>query len=255
MERLRNQNTGKPRPNNTHPFMPRSGRNSFISKSGQGGLLSDNTASDPPFFAPAVQMKSNGKGKDGPMETAATDLTPAAAPSTLAEKKVKVNVTYLTGGSTSLSSHLTKANSIFEQAKVKVESGKVVTLDEAKSKAILGDDLILDEYSDPASATAEEKELLKVNRTADAPTMYYVGGMSAGSLGEAFWPATGNPSGFVYASSNSRTWPHELGHVLLNDGGHPGDADNFMAQTSVASGMEKMTAHQIATIRSSAFVH
>lgn len=253
MERVRSQYAGKPRSRNTNSFMPGSGSNAFISGSGQGGLLSEDSASDPSFFAPAVQTKSN--GKDEPTETAATDLTPAAEPSTLSEKKVKVNVTYLSGGSTSLASHLTKANSVFGQAKVKVESGKVVTLDGAKSKAILGDDLILDEYSDPASATVEEKKLLKVNRTADAPTMYYVGGMSAGSLGEAFWPATGNPSGFVYASSNSRTWPHELGHVLLNDGGHPGDADNFMAQTSVASGKEKMTADQITTIRSSAFVH
>jgi len=167
---------------------------------------------------------------------------------------VTVNVTYHKDGSTDITTHLAKANAVFAQANVEIKKGKEETLDDVKSKAILGNDLILDEYSNPNSPTAEERALLKENRTAGTITMYYVKGMSQGSIGEAFWTATGMPESFVYASSNTRTWPHELGHVLLNDGGHPPDADNFMAQTSTATGKETMTADQIKTILASPFV-
>jgi hypothetical protein len=175
-------------------------------------------------------------------------------PATPTKKTVTVNTTFLHGGSTSLATHLTTANAVFKQADVEVKSGKSETLDETKSKAIVGDDLTLDEYSNPSSPTTEEQALLKVNRTKNTITMYYVKAMSHGSLGEAFWPATGQPESFVYASTTSRTWPHELGHVLLDDGSHPADADNFMAQTAVASGKELMTADQIKKIQGSSFV-
>ena len=178
----------------------------------------------------------------------------ATSTSALPTKTVTVNVTYLKDGSTDLATHLSKANDVYKQASVEVKAGKSETLDETKSKAILGNDLILDEYSDPTSPTTEEKELLKANRSSGTITMYYVKGMSQGSLGEAFWPATGQPASFVYASTTSRTWPHELGHVLLDSGDHPSDVDNFMAQTAVASGKELMTADQIKIIRGSAFV-
>ena len=178
----------------------------------------------------------------------------ATSASALPTKTVTVNVTYVKDGSTDLATHLSKANDVYKQASVEVKAGKSETLDETKSKAILGNDLILDEYSDPTSPTTEEKELLKANRSSGTITMYYVKGMSQGSLGEAFWPATGQPASFVYASTTSRTWPHELGHVLLDSGDHPSDVDNFMAQTAVASGKELMTADQIKIIRGSAFV-
>lgn len=170
------------------------------------------------------------------------------------KKTVTVNVTYLKGGSTDLATHLVKANDVFKQASVEVKEGKSQTLEETESKAVLGDDLVLKEYSDPSSPTDEEKELLKLNRHAGEITMYYVGGMSAGSYGEAFWASTGQPLSFVYASSNSRTWPHELGHVLLNTGDHPDDADNFLHQTGGATGKDTMTPEQIKAIQGSSLV-
>jgi hypothetical protein len=195
-------------------------------------------------------------GKEGPAAAPEEEAAPEAglAGKDLPKKTVTVNVTYLKGGSTDIATHLTKANTVYAAARVDVKKGKEKTLDEAASKAILGDDLILDEFDDPATPTTEEKALIKENRTAKTITMYYVGSMSKGSIGEAFYPAAGQPASFVYASPNTRTWPHELGHVLLDSGDHPGDADNFMAQTSVASGVEKMTADQITKIRGSTFV-
>ena len=172
----------------------------------------------------------------------------------LPQKKVTVNITHLKGGAVAHGRHIRKANRVFKQARVKVEKGKVERIGRKKSKEILGDDLVLEEFTSASSPTDEEKELLKHNRTTGRITMYYVGEMSDGSLGEAFDPSSGQPVSFVYASDNSRTWPHELGHVLLDEGGHPADDDNFMAQTATATGKEEMTEDQIKTIRSSAFV-
>ena len=194
--------------------------------------------------------------RQSPEGASAAEAAPEAelAGKDLPKKTVTVNVTYLKGGSTDIATHLTKANTVFAAASVDVKKGNEKTLDEAASKVILGDDLILDEFANPATPTTEEKALIKENRTAGTITMYYVGSMSKGSIGEAFNPASGQPASFVYASTNTRTWPHELGHILLDDGSHPADADNFMAQTSVASGVEKMTDAQKTTIRASAFV-
>jgi hypothetical protein len=197
-----------------------------------------------------------GKNADGGASPgkASPPPSPSPAPAAPAVKTVTLRVTYLKGGSTDLATHLAKANEVFKQASVKVAGGTEQTLDEARSKAILGDDLILDEFTDPKSPTAEETALLKENRAAGSITMYYVKAMSHGSVGEAFTPSTGSPVGFVYASPRARTFPHELGHILLDDGAHPADADNFMAQTAVATGKELMTADQIKTIRASSFV-
>jgi hypothetical protein len=174
--------------------------------------------------------------------------------STKEKKTVTVNPTYLSGGSTALSSHLTKANEVFKPANVEVKEGKSETLDDTKSKAILGNDLELHEYEDVTKPTAEEQKLLKVNRTGSTITMYYVKKMSKNSKGEAFPPYSGQPVSFVYASPNSRTFPHELGHILLNSADHPKDADNFMHETDGASGKDIITQEQIKTLRSSSLL-
>ena len=179
--------------------------------------------------------------------------TPSSSGS-LSQKSITVNVTHLHGSSGNISTDLTYSNNVFNQAKVKINKGTDVTKNETDSKSVLGNDLILDEFTTPSSPTTEEKNLFKLNRTSGRLTMYYVKGMSMGSIGEAFSPSTGQPVGFVSTAAATRTWPHELGHVLLDDGSHPSDADNFMAQTSVATGKEKMTTAQINKIRSSSFV-
>ncbi|HSB10228.1 MAG TPA: DUF4157 domain-containing protein [Blastocatellia bacterium] len=171
----------------------------------------------------------------------------------LSKKSVTVNVTYLKDGSTDLATHLKKTNDVYKQADVEVKSGKEVTLDDTKSKAILGDDLILEEFTDGKNPTTEEKALIKENRTAGTITMYYVKALSQGSIGENFRRGNGQPPGFVFASPVARTWPHELGHVLLDKGTHE-EADNFMAQTTDATGKDLMNEEQIKTIRSSEFV-
>jgi len=187
--------------------------------------------------------------KEGPV--IAREPPPAA----VAKKKVTINVTNLNGAGGSIGSALTYANTrVYNQAQIEVEKGKEATLDEAKSKAILGDDLIVDEYSNPATPTAEERELLKVNQGAGAGTVYFVKGLSQGSLGESFWASSGSGLiGFVVGSTRSdNTFSHELGHVLLDDGGHSvPDATHLMHAT--AADPTKLTPEQITKIRASPF--
>lgn len=172
------------------------------------------------------------------------------------KKSVTVNHTQLHESTGSFSSALTFSNTkVYNQANVEVKKGTDVTLDEAKSKALLGDDLILDEFTDPTKPTTEEQALLKINQTAGAVTMYYVKNLSDGHTGEAFIPSNGVGVGFVVGNSGiDQTFAHELGHVLLDSGSHAVPDDTYLMHPSIGAGKTKLTPEQITTIRSSPFV-
>jgi Zn-dependent peptidase ImmA (M78 family) len=171
------------------------------------------------------------------------------------KKKVTVNVTNLKDAGGSIGSALTYANTnVYNQAATEIQKGKEVTLDETKSKAILGNDLIVDEYTDPASPTGEETNLLKENQSAGAISAYFVKGFDKGSIGESFWASSGSGLiGFVVGSTRSdNTFSHELGHVLLDNGGHNvPDATYLMHAT--APNPTKLTPQQITKIKNSPF--
>ena len=64
---------------------------------------------------------------------------------------------------------------------------------------------------------------------------YYVPAMSARSRGESFWTSgfPTVPNAVVVSDSAAvDTFTHELGHVLLDDGGHHSDTNNLMAPGS-----------------------
>jgi hypothetical protein len=171
------------------------------------------------------------------------------------KKTVTVNDTTLSGGSGTLASALTYANTrVYNQANVEIKQGASSTLDDPKSKVILGADLIVDEYTNPSSPTTEEKDLLKENQSAGAVSVYFVKGFDKGSLGEAFWAAAG--SGFIGVIVGStrpeNTFSHELGHVLLDDGGHSVPDDTYLMH-STATDPTKLTPDQINKIRSSPY--
>lgn len=173
------------------------------------------------------------------------------------KKSVTVNPTRLHGSTGDLTSALDYANTkVYSQANVEVKKGTEMTLDETKSKAILGDDLILDEFTDPTSPTAEEKELFKVNQEAGRVSMYFVKAQSDGNTGEAFLPSNGvGFVGFVVSNSgNDATFSHELGHVLLDSASHTVPDDTYLMYASKKEGKHKLTPEQITTIRSSSFV-
>jgi hypothetical protein len=171
------------------------------------------------------------------------------------EKKVTINVTKLHGSSGSATSALDFANTkVYNQANIKLEKGKEETLNKAKSKKIIGKNLILKEFTDPKKPTRQEKKLFKVNQESGAITMYYVKALSDGSTGEGFWPALGvGLVGFVVGNLGSnQTFSHELGHVLLNSGGHSTKAKNLMHPT-IGDDKTELTSKQIKNLRKSPY--
>ncbi|MGH9372530.1 MAG: DUF4157 domain-containing protein, partial [Vicinamibacterales bacterium] len=179
--------------------------------------------------------------------------TPSAAVGP--KKTVTINDTMASGGSASFASVLTYANTrVYNQANVEITQGASATLDETKSKAILGADLLVDEFTSAASPSTEEKNLLKENQSGGAITAYFVKGLDKGSLGENFRPGQGNGLlGVVVGTTRpENTFSHELGHVLLDDGTHNvPDATYLMHAT--AEDPTKLTPEQITKIRSSPF--
>lgn len=139
-----------------------------------------------------------------------------------------------------------RASAVWAQCNVKVVGeigmcidGAALDLQEPKG--------VLNEYSNPSSPTTEEQALLAKKATsAGAVPAYYVPRMSAGSRGESFWPAVSPTSAVVISdSAASDSLAHELGHVLLNDGGHHSDPDNLMASGGIRNvGVDKLDAGQ-----------
>jgi Ca2+-binding RTX toxin-like protein len=174
----------------------------------------------------------------------------------LTQKSVTVNPTQLHGSSPNVNSNFEYANKkVYSQASVDVKKGTSQTLDEPKSKAIIGDDLVLEEYTDAAAPTAEEQALLKVNQSASAVTCYYVKEMSQGNTGEAFLPSLGQGVGFVVSNAgNDATFAHELGHVLLDSASHTVPDDTYLMYASKKADKYKLTPDQITKIRASPYV-
>lgn len=192
----------------------------------------------------------------GPAAPAPAPAPAPAAPAKPAKKTVTVNVSKLEGSSRATS--VTDASKIFEDAaSLSVTTGTVETVNKKDSEALIGTDLILEEYSSPGSPTAEETALTKRNRKKDTITVYLVKALSAGSHGEAFWAADfpSTPASVVIKNGDSpfvagKPLAHELGHVLLDSGDHSGDKTNLMSYDHTGVGLD---ATRVTKVRSSPF--
>jgi hypothetical protein len=198
-------------------------------------------------------------GEDLPEAPAAgPGPVPLDAPGTgaTAKKTVTINHLKLAGSSNSIDSAITFANTkVYNQANVELKKDKDVTLDEPKSKAIVGADLILDEYTDGTKPTTEEKSLLKENQAAGAVSVYYVKDFSSGkTTGEAFLPKWAVGVGVAVGNKGiDQTFAHELGHVLLDSGSHTVPDDTYLMHESVGASKVKLTDTQKTTIRASSY--
>jgi hypothetical protein len=173
------------------------------------------------------------------------------------QKTASVNVT-IVAGSTRTAADLGPASTIWTKAaNIAVTANTVTQLDAKTSKALIGDDLVVDEYSSPSSPTAEELALTQVNRSPGHITVYFVKALSAGSHGEAFWPSAGAaPPSVIVKNGDSpfvagKPIGHELGHVLTDDGSHPSGPGNLMDYTNKGVGL---TDAQVTQARSSPLV-
>lgn len=172
-------------------------------------------------------------------------------------KTLTLNITKLEDSTRSTG--VSSASTILENAaNVKIKAGKVETLNATKSKALIGNDLILDEFSSAGSPTAEETKLTAENRSPGTITAYFVKSLSRGSHGEAFRPSvfpTIKPS-VVLKNGDSpfvagKPLGHELGHVLLDKGDHPNDTKNLMSYSKTGVALDST---QKTKVRSSSLV-
>lgn len=187
--------------------------------------------------------------KDGPAPAGpaagAGPAVPAAGPAI--RRTVSVYSVALPGSSRSPDPDVARANAVWNQCGVAVSSagGESWTTNVLDQLAPAG---VLNEFSSPSSPTAEETTMLAHQPGGSAIHVYHVPSMSAGSRGEAFIPSItpALPAAVVVSdSAASDTLAHELGHILLNDGGHHADADNLMASGSIRNvGVDKLDTAQ-----------
>lgn len=175
--------------------------------------------------------------------------------SSTAKKTVTLNFTHMHGSTGDSAGAITYANTkVYNQANIEIVKGTEITVNKADTEADLGSDLELDEYPSPSSPTAEERKLFKRNQSAGAVTVYFVKSLSAGSLGEAFWPGLGH--GFVGVAvgniGTANTVSHELGHVLLDAGEHNVPDDTHLMHAT-ATAPTKLTEAEKTKMRSSPY--
>lgn len=173
-------------------------------------------------------------------------------------KTLTLNMTKLEGSTRSFS--VTNASTIWENAaRIRISAGTTETLDRPTSEALIGADLVLDEYSAVGSPTTEEVALTARNRSSGRVTAYYVQSLSHGSHGEAFWSSgfPTVPASVVLKNGDSpfvsgKPLAHELGHVLTDVGAHEmADTTNLMSYSNDGVGLNDT---QVQAARGSSFV-
>ncbi len=174
-----------------------------------------------------------------------------AAVKPAAAKSVSVYLVSLPGATRDADADVKRANTIWAQASLGIavkggESWNTDLMDQLDPKGVLN------EFSDPSAPTAEEQTLIAHQPGGAVIHAYFVPEMSDGSRGEGFLRAdVSNGAGAVVVSDSAAvdTFAHELGHVLLNDGGHHADPDNLMASGTIRNvGVDKLDAAQIAKV-------
>jgi peptidoglycan hydrolase-like protein with peptidoglycan-binding domain len=216
-----------------------------------------------------------------PVSEPATPPTPT--------KRVTVNITQLAGSRRNIKASLAVARKIYKQAGIEIVKGSERHLGKTESKALIGEDLILLQGSVPGppipgatpipgavTTTSEERALYKVNNTPDAVSAYFAQKMESefgeirpgkgvdvtGDHGQSYPPSSGaGIVGFeVQDSGSAVTFAHELGHVLLDSGGHcDGESGcdpriNLMNSAGPQSAAATLTDTQVKKMRESRFV-
>lgn len=149
-------------------------------------------------------------------------------------KKVTVYTVNLPGAGRSIADDLKNGNDVLCQCGIELvdaggESWVTTLMDRTPPAGVLN------EYTVSGTPTGEESELLAHQPGGTgAVHVYYVPSLSSGSRGESFaasqFPLVTNHAVVISDAAAVDTFAHELGHVLLDDGGHHGNADNLMAQ-------------------------
>jgi hypothetical protein len=196
-----------------------------------------------------AMLSRRGHGKDGGT-TAPAPVGSGAG--TVPRRTISLFPVLLPGATRSPDPDIARADAVWRQCSIAVraQGGQSWDTDVLDRLSPAG---TLNEYSDPSSPTAEETAMLSHRPGGNAVIhIYYVPSMSAGSRGEAFWPAAAPalaPAVVVSDSAASDTLAHELGHVLLDDGGHSADPDNLIASGSIRNvGVDNLNSAQCSKV-------
>lgn len=244
--RSRERNGGEHSPKSAHvasPAMPATQRASCACG---GGC---------PKCADAGSGASGGvKPSDGP---AGVDggVAPAKG-GAAATKTTSIDAVKLRGAKRDPAADVTFANTVLKAANVQLTLGKSETASTADSDAWLGGDTAIQTGT---CGAATKEELDSWNGAANNFKLggrlraFYVDTISSGSRGDSYPPycATGTAaplSGMATVSNSGadRTLAHELGHILINSGDHPGDTKNLMHPTNTATGNDLTAAQKTA---------
>ena len=172
---------------------------------------------------------------------------PACATST-ETTTIDVYAVNLPGSTRDPATDVAQANKVWAQCAVQLnlvsgESWNTKLMDSLAPKGVLN------EFKTMKSPTSEEEEMLGHQPGGTGVVhLYYVPGLSDGSVGENFRPSVSPtvPHAVVVSDSGHvDTLAHEFGHVLLDVSGHEADRDNLMASGRVRTkGVDKLECRQ-----------
>jgi hypothetical protein len=160
---------------------------------------------------------------------------PPGATRTRAEKTITVDTVKLDGSNHNPVTDVAMASAILGQCNVRVLHGVDATATNAETTGWLGGDTDLRRSGTCGTTTADERRVfpgaamrfrLGARFRAFLPATISGGGAASGYSYPPYC-ATGAAAGFrniavIENSGDSSTLAHELGHILLNSGGHPG---------------------------------
>ncbi|WP_444997852.1 eCIS core domain-containing protein [Aliikangiella sp. IMCC44359] len=163
-------------------------------------------------------------------------------------RTVKVSAVSLPGSTGSISTDIANANPILCQCGIELQAvgGQSWNTNLLDLDAPNG---VLNAPSGTVRALTREENTMLAHKPAgdDVIHVYYVPSFTGPKLAEAFWPAQHGES--AVAVSNAAipiVFPHEIMHVLLNDGSHHANRDNLMASGGVNSGAGELEEAQCA---------
>jgi hypothetical protein len=163
-------------------------------------------------------------------------VAPSARAPVRAEKVIRVDTLKLDGSNHNPVTQVAVANAIYAQCNVRFEHGVDRTATPAETTGWLGADRALRVSTACGTTTAEERALFSgpaggpatYGMTARMRAFFVAGitGLNASGYSVPPFCATGTAAPFrnfsvVENSGDTSTLAHELGHILLNSGGHP----------------------------------
>jgi hypothetical protein len=158
---------------------------------------------------------------------------PSAAMPTHREKVVTVDTVKLDGSRFNPETQVEVASAIYAQCNVRIDHGVDATATPAQTTGWIGADRALAAASLCGTVTGEERALFQGAATAfglgarfRAFFVQSITGVNASGYSRPPYCATGPSAPFVNTiivvnSGDDSTLAHEMGHILLNSGGHP----------------------------------